>query len=348
MAGNLKEWCWNSVGDRRYILGGAWNEPAYMYDGRDARDPFDRSPNNGSRCMKYLSSSPVPDTLTRPVESRPTRDYRREKPVPDPVFRIYQSLYSYDRRSLRTVVESVDNSAPYWRKENISYDASYGNERILAHLYIPKNALPPYETVIYFPHIGSLSRASSEDLEMVYVDFIIRSGRALLFPVYKGTYERRFQTEPEGKSLWRDMTIQWSKDLGRSIDYLETRNDIDHGKLAYYGISMGSWAGIPLLAVEKRLKTAVLLAGGFPDEVPLPEVDPVNFVSRVRMPVLMVNGRYDFFLPLETSQRPMFRMLGTPERDKRHVVFESGHIPPRTESIKEILNWLDRYLGPVS
>src|SRR5262249_25826051 len=146
----------------------------------------------------------------------------------------------------------------------------------------------------------------------------------------------------------RDMTIQWSKDLGRSIDYLETRNDIDHSKLAYYGISMGSWACIPLLAVENRLKAAVLLAGGFPDQAPLPEVDPVNFVSRVRIPVLMVNGRYDVFLPLETCQRPMFRMLGTPEKDKRHVVFESGHIPPRTESIKEILDWLDRYLGPVA
>ncbi len=42
MAGNIKEWCWNSTGDRRYILGGAWNEPVYMYEKMDARDPFDR------------------------------------------------------------------------------------------------------------------------------------------------------------------------------------------------------------------------------------------------------------------------------------------------------------------
>jgi pimeloyl-ACP methyl ester carboxylesterase len=85
-----------------------------------------------------------------------------------------------------------------------------------------------------------------------------------------------------------------------------------------------------------------------PDEASLPEVDPINFVSRVRMPVLMINGRYDFFIPVETLQRPMFRLLGTPEKDKRYVLFDTGHAPPRTESIREVLDWLDRYLGPVS
>jgi hypothetical protein len=39
--------------------------------------------------------------------------------------------------------------------------------------------------------------------------------------------------------------------------------------------------------------------------------------------------------------------LGTPEKDKRHVVFESGHVPPADMLIKEVLDWLDRYLGPV-
>jgi eukaryotic-like serine/threonine-protein kinase len=44
----------------------------------------------------------------------------------------------------------------------------------------------------------------------------------------------------------------------------------------------------------------------------------------------------------------MFRMLGSDAADKRHVVFEGGHIPPRPNDIfKEILDWLDRYLGPV-
>jgi hypothetical protein len=66
------------------------------------------------------------------------------------------------------------------------------------------------------------------------------------------------------------------------------------------------------------------------------------------MPVLMVNGREDFDLPYATAQVPMFKMLGTPAADKKHAVFEGGHIPSRQqEPIKEMLDWLDRYLGPV-
>jgi hypothetical protein len=39
------------------------------------------------------------------------------------------------------------------------------------------------------------------------------------------------------------------------------------------------------------------------------------------MPVLMLNGLHDFLLPLEGAQEPMFRLLGAPQKDKRHVVF---------------------------
>ena len=45
----------------------------------------------------------------------------------------------------------------------------------------------------------------------------------------------------------------------------------------------------------------------------------------------------------------MFRLLGTAEKDKRHVVRDGGHLLPagRPDVMKEILDWLDRYLGPV-
>ena len=61
----------------------------------------------------------------------------------------------------------------------------------------------------------------------------------------------------------------------------------------------------------------------------------------------MLNGKYDFFYPTETSQIPMFRFLGAPPEQKRRVVYETGHSIPRNELIKETLDWLDKYLGPV-
>jgi hypothetical protein len=72
MAGNVKEWCWNAAGDRRHLLGGAWSDPGYMFSAVDAQPPFDRSPTNGLRCVKY--TAPVPDEQKASVE-RLTRDY---------------------------------------------------------------------------------------------------------------------------------------------------------------------------------------------------------------------------------------------------------------------------------
>ena len=102
-----------------------------------------------------------------------------------------------------------------------------------------------------------------------------------------------------------------------------------------------------MISMEPRIKLAVLVAGGFDFGKTLPEVDPINFASHVKVPVLMVNGRYDFFFPTETSQKPMFLLLGTPAQDKHHVVFKAGHVPPNELMIKEVLDWLDRYQGPV-
>ena len=59
----------------------------------------------------------------------------------------------------------------------------------------------------------------------------------------------------------------------------------------------------------------------------------------------MLNGRFDFFLPEDNTQIPMFQLLGAPEADKRRVVYETGHNIPRPDLIRESLDWLDKYLG---
>src|SRR6266446_622619 len=346
MAGNVKEWCWNKSGERRYILGGGWNEAVYMFVDSDAQSPFDRLSAYGFRCMKNLSTTAsISEALTQPIDQL-TRDYDKEKPVSAQIFEIYKRFYAYDRTDLKSRVEFTEDTAESWRRERITFNAAYGDERIIAQLFLPKNVSPPYQTIIYFPHSGAINETSSENLEMQFTDFIIKSGRALLLPVYKGTYERRVQGSP-GPAIEREQSIQRTKDFFRAIDYLETRKDIDLHRLGYYGVSWGASLSPRMLALDKRVKVAVVIGGGLsPEQLP-PELDPLNFVTRTTIPFLMINGRFDFDTPLNSCQKPMFRLLGTPQKHKREVLFDSGHLPPRNGIIKETLDWLDLYLGPV-
>jgi dienelactone hydrolase len=249
-------------------------------------------------------------------------------------------------------VEEVDESPPYWRREKVSFQAAYTGERVVAHLYLPKGVLPPYQVVAFFPGSNALV-VPTPDAPTVFrptAEHIVRSGRALVLPAYKGMLERgpsayyHWLGQP---NRWRDMNLRWSMDLGRSIDYVETRDDLDAGRLAFMGFSLGAGMGPRLVAVEPRFKAAIFVNGGSFERV-APEVDPWNFAPRVKVPVLMLNGRDDFLYPLETSQRPLFQALGTPDRNKRHNVYGGAHdIYSRDDVVKDMVAWLDRHLGPV-
>ena len=343
MAGNVREWSSTETNGRRGLLGGAWDEPSYTFASFDAREPFERAPGYGVRLVKY--GGPLPTEVAAPVRIEElVRDGRNLKPVADDIFDVYRRQYAYDRTPLNAFVEATDETA-LWVRQTAAFDAAYGGERMRAHLFLPKTGSPPYQTVVFFPATDAFQLRSSRDMSLAFVDFIMRSGRALLYPVYKGTYERPAADEP-GPNARRELRIAWSRDLGRAIDYLETRPDIDRTRLAFYGLSAGADAGVILTALEPRLKASILHGTGiWGDETP--GNDAFNYAPRVRMPTLMLNGRYDFAAPLETAQRPLFDLLGSRAEHKRHAVFESGHALRMEDVAREVLPWLDRYLGQV-
>ncbi len=233
----------------------------------------------------------------------------------------------------------------------MSYDAAYGGERITAYVFLPLDARPPYQTVVYFPPSVALRLRSSESpVGLGHIDYLVQGGRAVVYPVYKGTYERDDGTrlsDPDESNRYKEHVIQWQKDVSRTLDYLSTRADIDTTRFAYLGVSFGGRLGSVVLAMEPRFKAASLSVAGLNFRRAQPEVDDLNYVPRVHVPVLMINGLYDNTFPLETAARPMFDLLGSPADRKRFVVAGGVHYVPRHALIRETLDWFDRHLGPV-
>ena len=284
MAGNVKEWVWNEAqGEERYILGGAWDEPVYSFNDPDVQSPFERRATFGFRCARFAWTDAVAQASK--LTPRALRDFSLEKPVSDELFRAYRSLYAYDKTPLHATVESIDD-APNWRAERVSFDAAYGKERVVAYLFLPKKSSPPFQAAVYFPGSGALNARSSKQLhDLAYFDFVVKSGRAVIYPVYKSTYERGDELTsdlPNTTNRWRDHLITWSKDLGRSIDYLETRPEINKSKIFYQGLSWGGAMGAILPAIEHRIKLCVLLSPGFTFQPALPEIPEQSGLRKMR------------------------------------------------------------------
>lgn len=356
LAGNAKEWCWNeATPGKRYILGGGADEPAYMfYLHQDAFSPFDRSPANGFRCMRAIPGVEAEPGLDNPVPPPEVRDYSHAQPVNDETYRIYRSFFAYDKTDLEAKLEGVDESQPLWRREKISLKAAYGSERMNVYLFVPRNVTAPYQAVVFFPGSGALTQTSSDGRGRGTFDnfgpSVIKSGRVFVYPIYNGTHERGSGRSSSdiirAKNDYRDYLIQWSKDLGRTIDYLETRQDIRADKLAYLGFSLGAGVGPVLTAIETRFRASILASGGIFNASVVPEADQINHGPRVTVPTLMVNGRFDFLFP-EPGQRQLYELVGVPAADKEYVLLETGHNVRRDLIETHVLRWLDRFLGPV-
>ena len=189
MAGNVKEWCSTET-----------NQPPISPGRRMERAEVHVC---GLRCEGAVRAGAglrLPSCEVHPAvaacrgRARPDRGARSvtsesRTPVGDDIFAVYRRQYAYDRAPLNAVVEATEETE-IWLKHTVAFDAAYGGERMRAHLFLPKNGSPPYQTVIFFPAADAFRLRSSRDMSLAWGDFIIRSGRAFLYPVYKGTYER--------------------------------------------------------------------------------------------------------------------------------------------------------------
>ena len=280
MVGNVREWTFNAFGGGRVILGGGWNDPSHIVaNPYYAQPPLDRSQTNGFRLAITHDEPEVIETARKDLHISTPPDYRLPQTISEEVLEIYKGIYAYDPAPLEAQIEaSIETRS--WTRERITFTAPYDNERMTLYLYLPRRGSPPYHAVVFVPGSNALNASPPFDQFPFAADFIVRDGRAVAFPILKGSLERRDEIGI-GWEQWhtqkgRDRLIQVMQDLSRSLDYLETRRDIDATAFAYFSTSLGGTFAPITLVLEPRWRAAAFAVGGWSvrNWKFRPEVDP--------------------------------------------------------------------------
>ena len=196
MAGNVREWVSNATDKQRHMtVGGSWTDVPYLYSDPALQSAFDRPLDAGLRCMKRQGGTPLSGDALALLRETPRVDSTRLKPVSDAEYAVYTRFFEQRQVPLDARVESSDDSAPQWTLHKVSYSAGYGGERLNALLYLPKNAKPPFQTIIYMTGSNALNNKQALDNAaatggLAVTKMLVLGGRAVLVPVWKGMYER--------------------------------------------------------------------------------------------------------------------------------------------------------------
>lgn len=346
MAGNAKEWVWNIFGGRGLTLGGAFDEPTYLASQTSPQPRMDRSLKNGFRTARLINPRDL-NPFGDPIETQAPKDLSFYKPMSDEVFKVYSRSFEVDSSKPKSKVIYVDDSHPIWIKERISIEVGYNEEMMDMLIFKPKNSFGPSSPVVIHP--GSNYYSTPPEIDDINpgefsLDFLIKSGKTLVWPAWKGSLNRMPATRSGGDRMrdFRNLYIAWVTDTDKTLDYLETRNDIDTDNIFYLGMSYGALFNTHTLLFENRYKGAILYVGGvFPTYPPL--VDGINHMPRIDTPFLMLNGEQDYLVP-KSAAMYFYQSTGTPEKDKKIVFYDSGHWPlPRNQMIKETLEFIKKY-----
>lgn len=119
----------------------------------------------------------------------------------------------------------------------------------------------------------------------------------------------------DGEAMTDAMVADWRG----TIDAVQRLPEVGPGPIGYWGLSMGTILGLPVVAAEPRVVACVLGLMGLtgPTRARIAADAP-----KVRCPVLFVAQRDDELFPL-TAALELFDALGTP--DKRLHVHPGGH-----------------------
>lgn len=358
LIGNAAEWTTSGSPGGRSVIGASFRDVAWSYNFPRAADPLQRRDDVGFRGIRRTDrSNPDP-----PREIDLFKDFTSAvRHVSDEMFEGIRLNYQYREGTVTARDAKIVEERPFdqWTRRLIHLPSGRDSEPLPVYLYLPKRQAAPYQPVIYMPPADSWApgfRSESVHLENYQLDFIPRAGRALIWPVFFGSHERydNYHAVPVGErarfALERNRRIR--DEIGRVIDFLESSADFDGARVGLIALSHGATLAAYNLATEKRIDAAVLYSVGLAMPNPVfanPQNDPNVYWARVTQPTLIINGRYDPLRPHHFVLEPLLDLLATPPESKKGLLYDSSHWPlPRHRLMRDSLDWLDKYLGPVN
>ena len=352
IAGNVREWTTNPQGNERSkfsILGGSYHDNAYSFNNYHSISPFDRSIGNGFRIVHSANSKNL-DLLDNYIINHSERDILSETDVSDEVFSIYKQQFDYDQYELDVKVDSISDHDNYVTYKFELTPPYISDEPLHGYVVYSKNFETTLKPIIHFPSAWAIgSNVDDWIINSAIKDYnyLLMEGYAVICPVYYSTYNRKKTL----KTWWANDTedykntmIKIGKDYKRSIDFIESRKEFDIDQLSYIGYSWGSIMSNMLLAIDDRVKSAFICAGGLQVQKSKREIDPALYTRRITIPVMHITGKNDGIFDYENSQVPMQKLLGTPLEDQEMIVLDGvGHIIPKDLMIENHLKWLKKY-----
>ncbi len=275
------------------------------------------------------------------------------------------ALFDYDAKQPLDLQDKVIEEFDDATLHDVTYNSPKGGP-VSAYLVVPKGKGP--FAAILFGHWGNGTRAEFIPEAKIYA----KAGAVSLIPDYP--WDR---AQPWHKSLSlgekadqdRDVEIQAVIDLRRGIDLLLQRPDVDPKRLAYVGHSYGAQWGSILSAVDKRMKTSVLMAGvaqaadiwlGTTDPGLLEyvesqskskleeysrivgEIDAVQFVGHAApIPLLLQFAKYEQYF----DKASMDHYVSAASDPKKVIYYDTGHDLNDPQALEDRYDWLAKYIG---
>jgi dienelactone hydrolase len=263
------------------------------------------------------------------------------------------SIFNYDRSAPLNVQEIGRETRGTALVRDITFTPA--GKPVKAYLVSPANRTGPHAAILYAHWLGEPATTNRTEFLDEAVTLAGRGVVSLLVDAMWADY--RWYNKDRIPEEDFDHSIRQVIELRRALDLLLAQPDIDAARVAFVGHDFGAMYGTLALAGDRRVKTAVLLAGvphlidwmlyqQQPKDlaayrVRLAPLNPVDYVGRFSpAPVLFQFASKDQYV--SATQAATFYAAAGPR--KHMATYEAGHDLHTAEVAADRIEWLAREL----